>query len=89
MRLRINAIHLLGAGACVAALFVLAAMSMPLGAQWIRVSSEPIPRTPDGKPNLSAPAPWTVTQNMHLLPDTELEFIRDENGRDVEHLPGK
>jgi hypothetical protein len=34
--------------------------------------------------------PWTVHQNVHLLPDTELlEFICNENNRDVEHLPGK
>jgi hypothetical protein len=34
--------------------------------------------------------PWTVTQNVRLLPDTELlEFICNENNRDVEHLPGK
>ena len=34
--------------------------------------------------------PWTVTEEVHLLPDTELmEFICNENNRDVEHLPGK
>ena len=34
--------------------------------------------------------PWTVTEGVHLLPDTELlEFICNENNRDVEHLPGK
>jgi hypothetical protein len=34
--------------------------------------------------------PWTVTQDVHLLPDTELlEFICNENNRDVQHLPGK
>jgi hypothetical protein len=34
--------------------------------------------------------PWMVTQTVHLLPDTELlEFICNENNRDVEHLPGK
>jgi hypothetical protein len=34
--------------------------------------------------------PWTVKQDPHLLPDTELlEFICNENNRDVEHLPGK
>ena len=33
--------------------------------------------------------PWTVTQVVHLLPDTELlEFICNENNRDLEHLPG-
>lgn len=34
--------------------------------------------------------PWTVTQVVHLLPDTELlEFICNENNQDLEHLPGK
>ncbi|MBV8845683.1 MAG: hypothetical protein JO307_22990 [Bryobacterales bacterium] len=34
--------------------------------------------------------PWTVTQEVHLLPDAELmEFICNENNRDVAHLPGK
>ena len=33
--------------------------------------------------------PWTVSQEVHLLPDTELlEFICNENNRDVSHLPG-
>ncbi len=34
--------------------------------------------------------PWTVNQEVHLLTDTELlEFICNENNRDVDHLPGK
>jgi len=34
--------------------------------------------------------PWTVTEPVHLLPDTELlEFICNENNRDVSHLPGQ
>ena len=33
--------------------------------------------------------PWTVTEDAHLLPDTEpMEFICNENNRDTEHLPG-
>jgi len=33
--------------------------------------------------------PWTVNQEVHLLPDTEpMEFICNENNRDLEHLPG-
>ena len=33
---------------------------------------------------------WTVTEEVHLRPDIELmEFICNENNRDVEHLPGK
>jgi len=34
--------------------------------------------------------PWTVTEVMHLMPDTEpIEFICNENNRDLEHLPGR
>jgi hypothetical protein len=33
--------------------------------------------------------PWTVNQEVHLLPNDELlEFICNENNRDVAHLPG-
>jgi hypothetical protein len=33
--------------------------------------------------------PWKVNEEVHLLPDTELlEFICNENNRDVSHLPG-
>src|SRR5512143_113549 len=32
-------------------------MSLPLCAQWIKIPLDAIPRTADGKPNLSAPAP--------------------------------
>ena len=34
--------------------------------------------------------PWTVNQEVHLLPDADLlEFICNENNRDVAHLPGQ
>jgi hypothetical protein len=34
--------------------------------------------------------PWTVVEPVHLLPNTELlEFICNENNRDVPHLPGQ
>jgi hypothetical protein len=34
--------------------------------------------------------PWTITEQVRLLPDTELmEAICNENNRDLEHLPGK
>ena len=37
-----------------------ALLSLPLGAQWINYQPPGIPRTSDGKPNLSAPAPRTA-----------------------------
>jgi len=39
--------------------FVLLALSAPLGAQWLNQPTAGIPRTADGKPNLTAPAPRT------------------------------
>jgi hypothetical protein len=38
---------------------VTVALSAPLGAQWLNHPTPGIPRTPDGKPNLAAPAPRT------------------------------
>ena len=43
----------------IAALFVLL-MGAPLGAQWLKHPTPGIPRTADGKPNLTAPAPKTA-----------------------------
>jgi hypothetical protein len=40
------------------AIFLLAGLlATPLAAQWLNYPSPHVPRTPDGKPNLSAPAP--------------------------------
>jgi hypothetical protein len=34
--------------------------------------------------------PWTIAEELHLLPETEpMEFICNENTRDLEHLPGR
>jgi hypothetical protein len=34
--------------------------------------------------------PWTVTETLHISPDTELmEFVCNENEKDLKHLPGK
>src|SRR5437667_12435067 len=35
-------------------------MTTPLAAQWLKYPTPGIPRTPDAKPNLSAPAPRTA-----------------------------
>src|ERR1700757_4281626 len=43
-----------------AKLFVALALSAPLAAQWLTYKTPGIPRTPDGKPNLSAPSPRTA-----------------------------
>jgi hypothetical protein len=39
---------------------ILLALAAPLGAQWFKITLPGIPRTPDGKPNLSAPTPRTA-----------------------------
>jgi hypothetical protein len=41
-------------------LLVSVSVSAPLGAQWLREPTRGIPRTPDGKPDLSAAAPTTA-----------------------------
>src|SRR3989442_1764056 len=38
---------------------LLSALATPLGAQWLKHPTPGIPRTADGKPNLTAPAPRT------------------------------
>src|SRR4051794_13894609 len=38
---------------------LIVAMSVALSAQWLTHPTPGIPRTPDGKPNLNAPAPRT------------------------------
>ena len=44
----------------VAAALILAAVPAALSAQWLDYPTPGIPRTPDGKPNLAAPAPRTA-----------------------------
>ena len=39
---------------------ILSALTMPLAAQWLNHPTPGIPRTADGKPNLTAPAPRTA-----------------------------
>jgi len=41
-------------------IFLLAAVALPLTAQWLHYPTSGIPRTPDGKPSLTAPAPKTA-----------------------------
>ena len=46
--------------------FVLLITSVPLAGQWLNYPSAGIPRTPDGKPNLSAPVPRTADDKPDL-----------------------
>ena len=42
-----------------ALVIVLSALATPVSAQWLKHPTPGIPRTPDGKPNLTAPVPRT------------------------------
>jgi hypothetical protein len=48
------------------ALVVAAIFTMPAGAQWLNYKTPGIPRTADGKPDLSAPAPRTANGKPDL-----------------------
>ena len=52
-----------------AAAIVTAAVSLPLAAQWLNYPTPGIPRTPDGKPNLGAPAPRAADGKPDLSGD--------------------
>jgi hypothetical protein len=43
---------------------ILSALTTPLEAQWVHRPTPGIPRTPDGKPNLTAPAPRTANRRQ-------------------------
>jgi len=59
--------------------FMLAALMSPLPAQWAQYHTPGIPRTADGKPNLTAPAPRTADGKPDL---TGLwEVVVDTSGR--------
>jgi hypothetical protein len=60
-------------------MITLAAFVMPLAAQWAQYQTPGIPRTADGKPNLTAPAPRTADGKPDL---TGLwEVVVDVSGR--------
>ena len=48
------------------AVFILTAFVAPLEAQWLERRTPGIPRTADGKPNLTAPAPRTADDKPEL-----------------------
>src|SRR5437016_14672426 len=47
-------------------LLIFLAAVVPLAAQWIHYPTPGIPRMPDGKPNLSAPAPKTRSEERRV-----------------------
>ena len=63
-----------------AAVMLYAAIAAPATAQWLRFQTPGIPRLPDGKPNLNAPAPRTADGKPDLSGIWEPEgtkFIRN------------
>jgi hypothetical protein len=67
----------------IAAFAVLLVMAGPASAQWLNVPLPGTPRTPDGKPNLMAPAPKTPDGK----PDLSGIWHADD-GRYIENLAG-
>src|SRR5258708_24687207 len=57
-------------------LVAVVAFALPLGAQWLNYPTPGVPRTADGKPNLSAPAPRTAQGKPDLSGIWEMDHNR-------------
>src|ERR1700686_1533413 len=70
---------------------LLSATFVPVSAQWLHYPTPGMPRTPDGKPNLSAPVPKTRDGKPDLSgiwTAPEDKYLRDlANGGEVPMLP--
>ena len=76
----------------ISALVVLLSTFVPVSAQWLHYPTPGIPRTPDGKPNLSAPAPKTADGKPDftgIWAATEGKYFQDlgAGGVDIPMLP--
>jgi hypothetical protein len=65
-------------------------LSGPLAAQWLTYQTPGIPRTPEGKPNLSAPTPRTPdgTPDLSGLFATSSTLFSGLSGLGVEFIEG-
>jgi hypothetical protein len=71
---------------------VVSGMCVPLAAQWLNYPTPGIPRTPDGKPNLAAPAPRTADDKPDLsgiwrgpgMGGYDRNIARDLSPRDIQ-----
>jgi hypothetical protein len=68
---------------------ILTALATPLAAQWVHLPTPGIPRTPDGKPNLTAPPPRTpdgkpdLTGLWDMITDSAVGNISVRNAGDL------
>jgi hypothetical protein len=60
----------------IVAIAISAPLAVPLGAQWLSYPTAGVPRTADGKPNLSAPAPRTADGKPDFSGTWEMEHNR-------------
>ena len=63
MKIRVNSGSVLGILSSVAMVVLICA---PVYGQWVKVPTHAIPKGPDGKPNLSAPAPRSPNGHPNL-----------------------
>ena len=74
------------------AILLVAVAAVPLAAQWVHYPTPGIPRTPDGKPDLKAPAPKTADGKPDLSgvwasPGTKYFFDLTADGVEAPLLP--
>jgi hypothetical protein len=60
-----------------AVIAISAPLAVPLGAQWLGYPTAGVPRTADGKPNLSAPTPRTADGNPDFSGTWDVEHDRE------------
>lgn len=83
--------HALKLGRAISVLLVVLWASASLSAQWLDYPSQGIPRTPDGKPNLSAPTPKTPDGKPDLSGVWAVQgsnYVKGAGGQDTPGVNG-